>query len=138
MPGAQTVDEDTILPFAGVSVADVDGSALATTLNVSSGTLNVTAGAGVTGNGSASVTITGTAVQINAALAASPTTGNLDFNGGDTLTVATSDGTAIGTDSDRHHCQSSERRARARRCGRHLAGGCTGIAFAISQPHRRG
>ena len=65
---------------------------------MSSGILNVTAGAGVTGNGSASVTIAGTAAQINTALAGLAYTGNLDFNGGDTLTVATSDGTATDTD----------------------------------------
>ncbi|HET9564692.1 MAG TPA: hypothetical protein VFP27_09360, partial [Mycobacterium sp.] len=60
VPGAQTVAEDSILPIVGVSVADIDSSALTTTLSVSSGKLNVTAGggAGVTGNGSASVTIT--------------------------------------------------------------------------------
>ena len=46
VPGAQSVNEDTALPIAGVSVADVDSCALTTTLNVSSGTLNVTAGAG--------------------------------------------------------------------------------------------
>ena len=34
VPGAQTVDEDTILPIAGVSVADIDSSALTTTLSV--------------------------------------------------------------------------------------------------------
>ena len=99
VPGAQTVAEDTTLPIAGVSVADIDSSALTTTLSVSSGTLNVTAGAGVTGNGTASVTITGTAAQINTALAGLAYTGNLDFNGADTLTVATSDGTATDTDT---------------------------------------
>ena len=99
VPGAQSVAEDTALPIAGVSVADIDSSALTTTLKVSSGTLNVTAGAGVSGNGSASVTITGTAAQINAALAGLAYTGNLNFNGGDTLTVATSDGTASDTDT---------------------------------------
>ena len=95
VPGAQSVDEDTALPIAGVSVADVDGSALTTTLNVSSGTLNVTAGGGATSaaTAAASVTIAGTAAQINAALAGLAYTGNLDFNGADTLTVATSDGT---------------------------------------------
>ena len=99
VPGAQTVAEDTTLPIAGVSVADIDSSALTTTLTVSSGTLNVTAGAGVSGNGTASVTITGTAAQINAALAGLAYTGNLNFNGADTLTVATSDGTATDTDT---------------------------------------
>ena len=99
VPGAQTVAEDTTLPIAGVSVADIDSSALTTTLSVSSGTLNVTAGPGVTGNGTASVTITGTAAQINAALAALAYTGNLNFNGADTLTVVTSDGTAADIDT---------------------------------------
>src|SRR5262245_11883554 len=99
VPGAQSVAEDTALPIAGVSVADVDSSLLTTTLNVSSGTINVTAGAGVSGNGTASVTITGTAAQINTALAGLSYTGNLNFNGADTLTVATSDGTATDTDT---------------------------------------
>ena len=99
VPAAQTVAEDTILPIAGVSVADIDSSALTTTLSVAHGILNVTAGAGVTGNGTASVTITGTAAQINAALAGLAYTGNLNFNGADTLTVATSDGTATDTDT---------------------------------------
>jgi hypothetical protein len=98
VPGAQSVAEDTALPMAGVSVADVDSSALTTTLNVSSGTLNVTAGAGVSGNGTGNVTITGTAAQINAALAGLSYTGNLNFNGADTLTIATSD--TIATDTD--------------------------------------
>ena len=99
VPAAQSVAEDTTLPIAGVSVADIDSSALTTTLNVSSGILNVTAGAGVTGNGSASVSIAGTAAQINAALAGLTYTGNLNFNGGDTLTVVTDDGTATDTDT---------------------------------------
>ena len=99
VPGAQTVAEDTILPIVGVSVADIDSSALTTTLSVAHGILNVTAGPGVTGNGTASVTITGTAAQINAALAGLAYTGNLNFNGADTLTVATSDGTATDTDT---------------------------------------
>ena len=58
----------------------------------------MTAGTGVTGNGTASVTITGTAAQINAALTGLAYTGNLNFNGADTLTVATNDGTATDTD----------------------------------------
>ena len=59
----------------------------------------MTTGPGVTGNGTASVTIAGTAAQINAALAGLAYTGNPDFNGADTLTVATSDGTATDTDT---------------------------------------
>ena len=60
----------------------------------------MTAGAGViTGNGTATVTIAGTAAQINTALAGLAYTGNLDFNGADTLTVATIDGTATDIDT---------------------------------------
>jgi len=99
VPGGQSVAEDSILPIVGVSVADIDSGALTTTLSVAHGILNVTAGPGVSGNGTASVTIAGTAAQINAALAGLTYTGNLDFNGADTLTVATSDGTAIDTDT---------------------------------------
>ena len=99
VPGAQSVAEDTSLPIAGVSVADIDSTALTTTLSVANGILNVIAGGGVTGNGTASVTIAGTAAQINAALAGLAYTGNPNFNGGDTLTVVTGDGTATDTDT---------------------------------------
>jgi VCBS repeat-containing protein len=99
VPGGQTVAEDTTLSIAGVSVADSDSSALTTTLSVANGILNVTAGPGVTGDGTASVTIAGTAAEINAALLGLAYTGNLDFNGADTLTVATSDATSTATDT---------------------------------------
>ena len=45
------------------------------------------------------MTITGTTAQINAALAGLAYTGNLDFNGADTLTITTTDGGAIDTDT---------------------------------------
>ena len=45
------------------------------------------------------MTIAGTAAQINAALAGLSYTGNLDFNGSDTLTVTTTDGTAQDIDT---------------------------------------
>ena len=101
VPGAQSVNEDATLPIAGVSVADVDGTPLTTTLTVTSGTLSVTTGGGATigGNGSAAVTLSGSAAQINAALAGLSYTGNLNFNGSDTLTVTTGDGTATDTDT---------------------------------------
>ncbi len=99
VPAAQSVDEDSILPIAGVSVADIDSSALTTTLSVAHGILNVTTSPSVTGNGTASVTIAGTAAQINAALAGLAYAGNPDFNGADTLTIVTSDGTATDTDT---------------------------------------
>ena len=46
VPGAQSVNEDTTLPIAGVSVAEWTGTALTTTLTVTNGTLTVTAGRG--------------------------------------------------------------------------------------------
>ena len=61
----------------------------------------MTAGPGVSGNGTASVTIAGTATEINAALAGLAYAGNLDFNGADTLTVATSDATSTDTTRSR-------------------------------------
>ena len=99
VPGAQSVNEDATLPIAGVSVADPDVGPLTTTLTVTNGIVNVTAGAGVTGNGTAAVTITGTAAEINAALAGLAYTGNLNFNGPDTLTVTTGDGTTQDVDA---------------------------------------
>ena len=99
VPGAQSVAEDTILPIAGVSVADIDSSALTTTLSVAHGILNVTDAPGITGNGTAHVTIAGTTAEINTALAGLAYAGGPDFHGADTLTVATSDGTSTDTDT---------------------------------------
>ena len=70
VPGAQTTPEDTAKAISGVSVADVDGDPLTTTLTITNGTASVTAGGGATigGNGTSTVTLSGTAAQINAAL----------------------------------------------------------------------
>src|SRR5262249_53561678 len=84
VPGTQSVAEDTTLPIAGVSVADIDSSALTTTLSVANGILNVTAGPGVAGNGTASVTITGTAVHVNPHPAGPPYTRHLHLPAADT------------------------------------------------------
>ena len=91
VPGAQSVNEDTALLIAGVSVTDVDGTALTATLTVAHGTLTAT-GAGVSGNGTATLTLSGTDAQINAALGTLSYQGNPNFNGSDTLTVVTTDG----------------------------------------------
>jgi CTP-dependent riboflavin kinase len=101
VPGAQSVAEDTTLAITGVSVADVDSTALTTTLTVAHGTLTVAIGGGaaIGGNGSGAVTISGSAVQINTALGTLSYHGNLNFNGADTLTVATSDGSLNDTDT---------------------------------------
>ena len=66
---------------------------LTTTLTVSHGTITVgTAGGTTVGdNGSASVTLTGTAAAINAALATTSYTGTLNYTGSDSLAVITTD-----------------------------------------------
>src|SRR6186997_3199723 len=103
VPGAQTVNEDTALSIGGVSVNDVDGNLSTTQLSVASGTLSVSIAGGATisagANGSATLTLSGTQAQINAALASLAYQGTLDFDGSDTLTVLSTDANGA-TDAD--------------------------------------
>src|SRR5205814_237012 len=103
VPGAQTVNEDTALSIAGVSVNDVDGNLSSTKLTVTNGTMNVSLVGGATisagANGTSTLTLAGTQAQINTALASLSYQGNLNFNGSDTLTVLSTDTNAV-TDSD--------------------------------------
>ncbi|GJD94845.1 Ig-like domain-containing protein [Methylobacterium iners] len=108
VPGPQTINEDTSLTFAGVTaitVSDVDAGAgtLTTTLSVPQGilTLGSTSGVTVTGNGTGSVTVTGTAAQINAALGGTIYTPPANYNGALALTVATSDNGNTGSGGTR-------------------------------------
>jgi VCBS repeat-containing protein len=98
VPGAQSVDEETALALTGVSVADVDGDALTTTSR-SQAELLTAMGTGVSGSGSNTVTLSGTAAEINSALATLSYLGNPNFNGSDTLAVVTSDGVLSDTDT---------------------------------------
>ncbi|WP_306224535.1 Ig-like domain-containing protein [Bosea beijingensis] len=93
-PGAQSTSEDTPRAIAGVTVADIDSNALTTTLTSTNGTLSVAAAAGavIGGNGTGTVTISGTAAQINAALAGLTYTPVADFNGSASIAITTSDG----------------------------------------------
>ena len=99
VPGAQTVNEDTALSIAGVSVNDVDGNLSTTRLTVGNGTVNVSLAGGATisagANSSSTLTLSGTQAQINAALASISYQGNLNFNGADTLTVVSTDANAV-------------------------------------------
>ena len=103
VPGPQTVNEDTALAFTGgstIAVHDVDGNLASTQLSVLHGTLAVTAGgASVSGNNSATLTLSGTEAQINATLATLSYQGGVNFNGSDTLTVLSTDSSAS-TDTD--------------------------------------
>lgn len=97
VPGPQVTDEDVALVIGGsqLSIADLDAGTgdLTTTLSVNDGTLDVTGGGGgtVMNDGTASVSITGTIAEINAALASVTYLPDPNFNGGDTLTVNTND-----------------------------------------------
>ncbi len=100
VPGPQSTAEDTAKAIAGVTVAD-DSDPLTTTLSVLHGAVSVTAGGGATiaNNSTGTVTISGTPTQVNAALAGLTYTNTPDYNGTDTLTVATSDGALTDTDT---------------------------------------
>lgn len=99
VPGAQSVDEDTPLTIAGISVNDVDGDLTSTQLTVASGILSVNLAGGATigagANGSSTLTLSGSQTQINAALATLSYQGNLDFNGVDSLTVLSTDSAGV-------------------------------------------
>ncbi|MCF6777431.1 Ig-like domain-containing protein [Thiotrichales bacterium 19X7-9] len=102
VPGAQSVNEEAILAFTGantISVTDPDGNLDTVQLEVNNGTLSVTsvAGVSVTGSGTSSVLITittGTETDVNTVLASLTYTGNIDFNGPDTLTITSTDSTS--------------------------------------------
>jgi hypothetical protein len=96
VPNAQTVDEDTVLTIAGLSINDLDNNLTTTQLSVTNGKLNVNLSGGAVinsgSNNSTTLTLSGTQTQINAALATLTYQGNLNFNGSDTLTVLSKDG----------------------------------------------
>ena len=100
VPGAQSAVEDTDKIFSAatgnaITVADADAASgdMSVTLAVGSGrlTLATTAGLAVTGDGTATVTLSGSQTAINAALDGLKYRGNLNFEGADTLTILTSD-----------------------------------------------
>jgi hypothetical protein len=108
---AQSVSaiEDTAMAIRGIQVSDSDSANLKVNFSHSAGTLsvkeNVTNGLtsdAITGNGTATLILTGTVAQINATLAASSGlfyTPTPNFNGDATLTMTTADG-AGGSDTD--------------------------------------
>jgi hypothetical protein len=95
VPGAVGGFEDTPVAIGGISVNDVDGGPLSVTLSVASGALNVSLAGGASivagANGGTTFTLSGTQPQLNAALASLAYTGAADWNGADTLTIATTD-----------------------------------------------
>jgi Ca2+-binding RTX toxin-like protein len=83
-----------------ITVADIDSASLTVTLTVLHGklTLSQTTGLSVTGDGTATVELTGSTADINAALEGLVYRGNLNYEGSDTLAVDVDDGTS--TDSE--------------------------------------
>jgi len=106
VPPAQTTAEDSPLVFStangnALSVADADVGDLTVTVAVTNGsfTLGSLAGVTVTGNGTGSVQLVGTAAAINAALAGSSYASTADYHGPAALTLTTSDGTSTDVDT---------------------------------------
>ena len=95
LPVAQTTNEDTSKAITGLSITDVHAGAasMTVTLAVTNGTLTVTGGtATITNSGTNSVTLTGSAAQINATLASNVTYVPIThFSGAATLTMTSSD-----------------------------------------------
>ena len=98
VPSAQTLDEDTSRVLTSLRIADVDAGTgnMTVTLSVTNGTITLLTGTGVTltGNGTASVQLSGTVTDINTLLAVTNAvtyTPTLNYNGSDTLTMVTSD-----------------------------------------------
>jgi hypothetical protein len=98
---AQNVNEEATLTFStgtgnAITISDVDvGSGNETvTLTVTGGTLALGSHAGLVSfspDNAASITLTGTVANVNAAMNGLTYTGNLNFNGTDTLVVSTND-----------------------------------------------
>src|SRR5207253_52737 len=103
VPGAQVVNEDTALAVGGISVTDVDGNLSTVQLAVANGTVTVSLAGGATissgANGTATLTLSGSQVDINTTLASLSYQGTLNYNGPDTLTVTSRDSNAV-TDVD--------------------------------------
>jgi hypothetical protein len=103
--GAVATSEDAAsVPVTGLSVSDPDSASLTVTLAVGRGTLTLASTAGLsfaTGDGSddATMTFSGTAAAINAALGGLSYTPAANVNGPDSLTMTTSDGGANDSDN---------------------------------------
>jgi len=101
VPGPQAVNEDTPLVFSvangnAIAVADVDAATLRVTLAATNGTLTLASLAGLAftagdGTADATMTFTGTAAAINAALNGLSFLGTLNYNGPATVAITTED-----------------------------------------------
>jgi len=94
-PASASTNEDSALVFNNISVNDVDAGAgnVTVTLGVTNGTLTLasTSGLTVSGNGTASVSATGTLADLNAALNGLTYAPNANYNGSDSLAITAND-----------------------------------------------
>jgi len=97
LPSRQTVTTTAGVAISGLSVADsYSGSAVTATVSASHGTLSFT-GAGVSGNGTGSVTVTAAdSAALNAILGTLTYATTLTNAGGDTISVSVDDGNTSG------------------------------------------
>ena len=101
-PAAISAQGGVNVAISGLAVHDVDAGSLTTSLHVEHGTLNVAAvagGAAVAGSGTSTVTLTGSATQIDAVLGAANNVlyhSAFDFTGLDHLTMTSNDGGSSG------------------------------------------
>ncbi len=109
VPGAQSTNENTSKVISGISITDIDSTSATVTLSVAHGTVSINTGVAggltagdITNNGTGTVTITGNISAINATFADAsgvtytPTTA---YDGPDTLTVNTNDGSLSDSDN---------------------------------------
>jgi VCBS repeat-containing protein len=105
VPGPQTVNEDTPLSFSASNsnlLSSSDTNLASVTLTVNHGTLTVTPGSATLSagaSGSASITLSGAATAINAALASVVYQGAANYFGTDTLTMISRDSVLSDTDT---------------------------------------
>jgi gliding motility-associated-like protein len=105
LPVAQSVKANNTLVLSGFDALSVGDDArsnpIEVMLSVTNGTINIPADPNniVTGNGTTTVTLTGTVTQINTALDGLEYTGNLNYSGAEQLTITTNDQGNTGTGS---------------------------------------
>ena len=103
LPAAQSVEANATLVLSGFDAMSVSDDArtnpIVVTLSVTNGTVNIPTDPDniVTDNGTATVTLTGTILQINVALNGLEYTGNLNYSGPEELTITTNDQGHTGT-----------------------------------------
>ena len=102
VPNSLSVESSLDAAITGLAVSDVDAVSLTTSLHVEHGTLTVAAvsGATVVGNGTGTVTLSGSVAQIDATLGAANNVlyhSAFDFSGTDHLTMTTNDGGGTGS-----------------------------------------